>query len=299
MSQQPDEQGLIRGYLLGELDEAGQERLEVLLLTDEAYVERVALAQDELVDEYVFGTLSEYDREQFEKNYLTAPERHQKLRIARALDKYLAAHAVTALARPEDAPRMWKARLLQFLNAYKLKLASALTVVVLVALGYGLWVFINNRWLEARLAAPPEQIVAVERELARLNEPEGDAFPPGRPLPNDAAVLSLKPFRLRDAGELRRVTIEGEAHILQLRLVLAADDYPNYRALVKTEDGKQFTVDGLHSRPVGDDKVVVLRLPAGILRTGDNEVRLFGLTPATQTREVGLYPFQVINRALP
>jgi hypothetical protein len=312
MSQNSDEQSLIRGYLLGELDEAGQERLELLLLTDAAYADLVAVTQDELVDEYALGSLTAREREQFEKHYLAAPEPQQKLRIARALNKYLVEHPDPALARTEPARARteeaarpnasWKAELHAFLNAHRLKLVSALALAALVLVGYGSWVFINNRRLLAQLAQLREQQIVVERELAWLNEPlRADTYmvQPGRQLPEDNAVLNLKPYLLRDNGDLRRAMIENERAILQLRLELAEQEYPNYRALIKTEDGKEFTVEGLRSRMVGDEKVVVLRLPAKILPTGDLQVRLVGLTPTTQPADVGLYPFQVINKTLP
>lgn len=306
MLQKSEEQNLIRGYLLGELDEAGQERLELLLLSDAAYADLVAVTQDELVDEYVHGNLSEREREQFEQHYLKSREARQKLRIASALDKYLAAHpddpalALTAEAAPRTAS--WKAALLAFFNAHRLKLVSASALVALVLVGYGSWVFIQHRRSLAQLARSREQRAVVERELARLNEMLGadtDMVQPGRQLPEDNAILNLKPYLLRADGDLRRTTIEDERAILQLRLELAENEYSSYQALIKIEDGREFAVQGLRSQMVGDEKMVVLRLPAKILPTGDLQVRLIGLTSAAQSTDVGLYPFPIINKTLP
>lgn len=88
-------EGAVRRYLLGRVsDEATLEGLEELLFTDEEFCTRVALAEDELVNDYVLGFLNEEDAADFRATLDSNPERRFKLELTRALrEKALAARA--------------------------------------------------------------------------------------------------------------------------------------------------------------------------------------------------------------
>ena len=77
-------------YLLGKLAEDVQRRLEEKLMTQANLLEQLEVLEDELIDEYLRNTLSDKDREGFEKHFLSSPERHQKLRFAQAFRSYVA-----------------------------------------------------------------------------------------------------------------------------------------------------------------------------------------------------------------
>src|SRR5215212_7896341 len=85
----------VRDYLLGRVsDEATLEGLEELLFTDEEFCSRVALAEDELINDYVLGYLNEEDAAAFDAALTSNPERRFKLELTRALrEKALAASA--------------------------------------------------------------------------------------------------------------------------------------------------------------------------------------------------------------
>ena len=88
-------EGEVRQYLLGRVsDEATLEGLEELLFTDEEFCTQVALAEDELVNDYVLGFLNEEDAADFKATLDSNPERRFKLELTRALrEKALAARA--------------------------------------------------------------------------------------------------------------------------------------------------------------------------------------------------------------
>jgi hypothetical protein len=79
----------IRRYLLGQLDEASGERLELRLISEPEVVEEFDVVVDELIDDYVAGELSEVDRQKAESHFLVAPERQEKLVLARALRTFV------------------------------------------------------------------------------------------------------------------------------------------------------------------------------------------------------------------
>lgn len=78
-------QNEVRRYLLGELEEAEQERIELRLLTDSSFGEEFDTIVDELTDQYVRNELPDDERERVEKHFLTTPERQRKLEFATGL----------------------------------------------------------------------------------------------------------------------------------------------------------------------------------------------------------------------
>ncbi len=96
----------VREYLLGRVsDEATLEGLEELLFTDEEFCSRVALAEDELLNDYVFGYLNEEDAAAFDAALASNPERRFRLGLTRALrEKALAASAQEPKASKESKP---------------------------------------------------------------------------------------------------------------------------------------------------------------------------------------------------
>jgi hypothetical protein len=78
-------QNEVRRYLLGELEEAEQESIELRLLTDPAFGEEFDTVVDELTDQYVRDELTDDERKRAEKHFLSTPERQQKLEFATEL----------------------------------------------------------------------------------------------------------------------------------------------------------------------------------------------------------------------
>src|SRR5215211_5138670 len=75
----------VRRYLLGQLEEAEQERIELRLLTDSSFAEEFDTVVDELTDQYVTNELMDDERKRVEKYFLNTPERQQKLEFATEL----------------------------------------------------------------------------------------------------------------------------------------------------------------------------------------------------------------------
>lgn len=83
----------VKKYLLGDIDEVSRRRLEERLLTDEDFFEDFAALEDrledELIDEYVGGEMSERASAGFENVFLVAPHRVEKFRLVRGLHDYV------------------------------------------------------------------------------------------------------------------------------------------------------------------------------------------------------------------
>ena len=88
MIQESDEK-VIRKHLLGSLTEEELSRAEERLLADDDYFELLTIMEEELIDDYISGDLTDEDRKQFEAHFLSTPERREKLRFAQTLKEYI------------------------------------------------------------------------------------------------------------------------------------------------------------------------------------------------------------------
>lgn len=102
MEASPTDHERIKDYLLGRIPEEEDAEVGARLLTDHQFYEELSIVEDELIDRYLGGTLSDSDRESFESHFVSSYERQQKIRFARALRKKV---SVTETARLVSPPR--------------------------------------------------------------------------------------------------------------------------------------------------------------------------------------------------
>ncbi|MDX6574249.1 MAG: hypothetical protein QOE96_202 [Blastocatellia bacterium] len=286
---EPDnEQTIMRKYLLAELEEPLQEEVDERIVCDKAFAERLGVAQDDLIDDYVFDGLSESEREDFQKNFLLDDERRQKLMIAQAFEVYVAegkelqpmiGHESWAVAD------RWR-NALGFFQRHKFWVTLAFAAILL-------FVFFApqiTRLILPKATAPvDEERARIERQLAELNS---------RPLVTTDQVsmaLTLQPTRLREGGELRKVVLNKENKLVKLQLEFSsAVKYAKYRTVVRTVEGRElFTIDNLKSE--SGVNVVVLRIPSEFLSTGDYQIELYGISEDGVAASVALYDFRIIK----
>lgn len=81
---------LIREYLLGRLDEQTEleEQLSDGILSDEAMIDIVDSVEDEIIEEYLAGSLGPEHQKAVEEYFLRPPQRQEKLRSAQLLEHY-------------------------------------------------------------------------------------------------------------------------------------------------------------------------------------------------------------------
>ena len=267
----------IRRYLLGELDEAEQQRLEESLLTDDEMFEELLIVEDELVDEYINGQLAGTERARFEQHFLSTPERVEKLRFARAFKKKINAATASESSQPgtpvEPDASSWKQWLPTFLQRarYPVLSLSLAAALLLLVVGGSLWFIIRSQRAT---------------EIAANRGPSS----------SNLFAVTLTPGAVRDAGEMKRVVIPDNADVVQLRLELATDEYPSYRAMLLTDDGREiFTGDRLKAEMAGNVKIVALSFPAKLLARSDYQVKLSGTSASGNQEDIGRYYFRIVK----
>lgn len=121
---QEEDQTRLRSYLLGDLTEEEEGRVELRLLSDAGFAEVFDAVEDELIEQYVDDELTAEERGRFEGYFLLAPERRTKLGVARAL-------------RSRSVRKMPPATPARPSSGFYLRLAAC-TLLVL-GLGFGGW----------------------------------------------------------------------------------------------------------------------------------------------------------------
>jgi hypothetical protein len=165
----------IRRYLLGELTPEEREQVEVRQLTDDEFHEQVGLVEDELIDEYLYGELSEDDRRKLGAMLHSGPVQQRKLELAEDLRAY-ATGTRPAPVEPVQVKtgegKSWWRTLLDSLRFRSPVLAFALALALLLSVLGGGMMFFKARQLEARLARleGAGQPGADEQELRRQLE---------------------------------------------------------------------------------------------------------------------------------
>jgi tetratricopeptide (TPR) repeat protein len=134
---------IIREYLLGRVsDETTLEGLEELLFTDEEFCSQVEIAEDSIINDYVFGHLEERDAESFRASLEENPDRRFKLELTQALrEKALAEKRAEKAGAAQDAPTFFDSLKAFFRRPKYVAAFAALLVVVLVSAIY----FIGRR----------------------------------------------------------------------------------------------------------------------------------------------------------
>lgn len=135
----------INAYLLGRVsDETMLEGIEDLLFTDEEFCSQVELAEDGLINDYVFGRLNEADAESFRTMLTDNPERRFKLDLTQGLRERAQARNVKVA---ENKPSFF-ASLASF---FRQPMYAGAFAVVLIAV-VGLAVYLSRRGTTDELA---------------------------------------------------------------------------------------------------------------------------------------------------
>ncbi|HEV7373693.1 MAG TPA: hypothetical protein VGN95_03175 [Pyrinomonadaceae bacterium] len=290
--QELEEQRLIKEYLLGTLTGEEQQQIEQRVFTDPQFKARVLMVEDELVEDYVAGILSESERERFTSYFLSTPSQVQKLRITRALYTY-AGGDVTANARlpvsTSDPVPLRKSRLMAFFGQQQAVAVLSVAVLLIAAIGAVIYLAVRR--------GDANQRAVIEQEVAQLNNQQNPET--GLPLGVDPVNAGVLPVRLsptlnRASGEMARISVTAEAKIVQLRLPLTPEPYGSYQATLNTIEGNEiFTIASLQPVIVDGSRMLMLNIPARVLLHGDYLLKLRGVTETGNSADAGEYPFRI------
>src|SRR5215470_11907963 len=89
MGVRPADENLLRQFLLGLLPEPECDEIEQELFTNHEFAGTAEAVEDDIVDDYLDGTLSRREKAAAERHFFGAPEHRHKLHFARLLRAHL------------------------------------------------------------------------------------------------------------------------------------------------------------------------------------------------------------------
>jgi anti-sigma factor RsiW len=321
----------LTGYLLGELSEAQQTRVEEELFSDRECYERLQALKAELTDQYVQGTLAPEQRAVFARRFLATEIGRDDALFARALNGVLGERKEQRNpAAHEESPVSWRPSLGAFFRlAPGWQPAMAIAIATLM-IGIA-WLLIERHRLGQRLETAIIERDAAQseaRKVAQLEEEMGRASSRNRELDQElqqtrkaldlarqdietinrqsrttsaiGAILSLvlAPGARRGNERVERLVIVPQARVVQLHLLLEPGETgTGYRAEVRTKDGTLIHSQNqlrAHQSTLG--KALLVEIPAGRLNDGLYEVSLGGATPTGQLEIINYYNFGITRR---
>jgi len=318
-----EDEHLIRQYLLGELSEEGQAKVQDRLLCDREFFDRLVAEENELMDDYLRGALTEEREERFKSYFLAAPERRQKLRFAKALKKRISEEAPSSPGI-EESPRR---KHLSWLKGMSLPRFAAWAVAALIFV-VGAWVAIENarlrRQIDSARAAQAEWLERARQSERRLSDEKqsnrelAQEIERGRSrsskLEREVAILkqarkagragimgsvvsfALMPGLSREGDQSNQLEIPEGTGRVRLELYPEKVGHENYRAELRTREGNRiWSGNGLKLRKTVLGDKVIADLPAAILAKGDYILMLRGVTGEKNQGRAGTYYFRVVK----
>lgn len=272
----PDKQE-IRSYLLGALHDDRKTPLEEKILSEPDDFDELAIAEEELIDQYVGDGLSELERQQFETHFLITPARQKNLRFAQLLKRYVNTHTAPAPLENSAAaaiPHVEKTAPAKKSFTFSLLPAGGRPVMVFCIAGVALLGITLLTWTVFR--RPP--LLSVPRRA----EP--------------VIVLTLAPGSITTGDvNAQRVNIPPKGYDLKLELQLPNPSFRNYKSELFREHKSVQTRGELKMEAKGERYVIPLTITGEMLSPGDYEVKLSGVSESGADAFIEKYSFRVIE----
>jgi hypothetical protein len=152
MKTETKEENQAVNYLLGELKEAEQEKIEKRFFTDAEYSDFLEDVEADLIDGYVRGELSDAQKKSFENKFLITERRREKVQIARTLYDYEKNKQPKVVPLVETERISFWDSVRAFFALPNPSFAYGFAALALVFLLGGLWLYVQNRNLRNDVA---------------------------------------------------------------------------------------------------------------------------------------------------
>ena len=264
----------MKSYLLGTLKADRRETVEESILCDPEVYDDLLVNEEELIDQYVAGSLSSSEQKQFETHFLITAERQRNLRFGRLLRRYLNAqpapgrpeHVAAAVCQADRAAPATRFSLFGLIGkgpalAFSTALVGCVAVILMLC-----WLGTKK---PARLMAQNDSSMSVDYTLA--------------------------PGSLRSEGAtIQRVNVPPKGYNVRLQLEVTNARFPTYKSELFREN-ELLQVDELKVETNGEQHIVPLTITGEALSPGDYQVKLSGVWESGQDEFIDNYSFRVIE----
>ena len=230
---------ITRRYLLGQLTDDEEQKLEERLLSEDDFFQEVELTKDELAQEYASGELTAKERKWLQENFLASPEGKQRHEFAKTFDSYVRNHR----AQRKSPNLIERLRTLWNTQPQLLTAASTASVLVVAVIIYSLIPPASTPRSFANLTVTHRQGTTRSGgdagSVQSVNLREKDALKLTLMLPQAAAPGSTFRVEVRLSDKNSGPTFEASAQDLQsISVEISAAQLPRgqYVAQVSTTD---------------------------------------------------------------
>jgi hypothetical protein len=254
-------------YLLRSLPERESAEMDIRVISDESLEEMLSRAEDELIEEYLEGTLTQNDAKLFRENFLVSDERKTHLRHIRLLKKHAREEESKRNSKQDHTPRSetFFQKIYRYLKSNLRPVTAALSILILgLAIVIGWQLFYRNSQIGKHNSTG--------NELAELNREDLDDLSKFQKL----SVESLSPGIYRDGDGIKNLPTAGLTDRILFRLALPAqaDSAHPFTANLVREDAMISSLDGLRSYDNQGGKELRIILPLSLLRKGDYKINI-------------------------
>jgi hypothetical protein len=232
-----------RRYLLQDFSQDEIEQFERDYFATPEALEAVDAAEEQLIDEYLDGTLIGDDLERFDANYLASAAHHERVATARRL---------RAAGHASGRTRWSTARTL------------ALAAAIVVAVGGTTWVIVR------------------QTRQPRTEQTQAAATATVAPSPPHIFAIAISPATVRGASESPTLVVPADAGVIDLRLEGdgSSSSLASGRVVIRTADGKDAWQGPIHSSTTLPAGIVAhTEVPAARLTPNDYVITLFETGP--------------------
>ena len=262
----------MRTYLLGTLDADRRTAVEERILSDPEVYEELLVTEEELIDQYVAGSLSTFEKHQFETHFLITAERRNNLRFGRLLKGYLTSHP--AVVQECNSAAVGQAGEIAPANKplpYHLATFGKRPVFAVAAAAVFCLGVVFCYWIVAR------------RPVARMVQQDSSRL----------MIVTLTPGSTRSSGATKRVTVPSKGVDVQLELEIANTGFRTYKSELFRESQSLETKNELQMETRGDQRIVPLIIAGERLSPGDYQVKLSGVLDSGKDEFIDNYSFRV------
>jgi len=297
----------IRRFVLGDLDEETRCSIETEALANDELFESIESIEDEIIEEFISGTLPASERRIFTESLDRVPGRRRRIEFVKALS------ARNANDSTESTVVRIKERL-RYANHARLAIAAGFGAAAITAVAF----FQVKKVATEQVPQPPIASVAstpaastaspmpvdlsAGTSSALVSQQPGAQIAPPLEAPVDAVAASrivtflLSASATRGDADTQTLELDRPDATVELQIAIDDDEFSHYSVDLRAADGS--TVASERNIPVTAFRgapVIKLRVPGKSLATGRHELVLAGVHERG-TEEVAYIEFDVTKR---
>jgi hypothetical protein len=272
----------LRQFLLGDVDELEREQIEKRFISDPQSKQRILIAEEDLIEDYLEDSLSPIQKQQFLAQYGYTPQHRRRLQITRLIKE----NAMSGAPSVDAAPMRRSSFFSQLWSQNMRILIPALAVLIIAVIAGVIWISQSSR----RTSEEANQRTMIERELAELNSTTTSPLQP-----SEVVSVVLPPISVREAGSNHEVMQNPGTRVIELHLLWTQkQEFSSYQiTLNRVAVTEQFTISGLHAQDDKFGRVVIVKIPTHLLRRGLYQINLSGAGASSPSSLSEEYTFTV------